>query len=96
MLYTYCIKVVSLPSNILYISCSFCLGAELSVKAVHWATYFELLKEVILFGTPERRRPLGRPRLRWEDNIKIYTRELYGRVWTGFICIRVITGYGLL
>jgi len=25
----------------------------------------------ILMGKPERKRPLGRPRLRWEDNIKI-------------------------
>jgi hypothetical protein len=24
----------------------------------------------ILVGRPEGRRPLGRPRLRWEDNIK--------------------------
>jgi hypothetical protein len=25
----------------------------------------------ILVGTPEERRPLGRPRRRWEDNIKM-------------------------
>jgi hypothetical protein len=25
----------------------------------------------ILVGRPERRRPLGRPRRRWEDNIKL-------------------------
>jgi hypothetical protein len=25
----------------------------------------------ILVGKPERRRPLGRPRRRWEDNIKM-------------------------
>jgi len=24
----------------------------------------------VLVGTPERKRPLGRPRRRWEDNIK--------------------------
>jgi hypothetical protein len=29
----------------------------------------------ILVGRPEGRRPLGRPRRRWEDNIKIYLRE---------------------
>jgi hypothetical protein len=27
-------------------------------------------------GTPERKRPLGRPRRRWEDNIKIDLQEL--------------------
>jgi len=26
----------------------------------------------ILMGKPERKRPLGRHRLRWEDNIKMY------------------------
>jgi hypothetical protein len=29
-----------------------------------------------LVGKPERRRPLGRPRRRWEDNIKINLREV--------------------
>jgi hypothetical protein len=29
----------------------------------------------ILVRTPERRRPLGRPRRRWEDNIKMDLRE---------------------
>jgi hypothetical protein len=30
----------------------------------------------ILVGKPEGRRPLGRPRRRWEDNIKMYLREI--------------------
>jgi hypothetical protein len=30
----------------------------------------------ILVGRPEGRRPLGRPRHRWEDNIKIDQREI--------------------
>jgi hypothetical protein len=29
-----------------------------------------------LVGKPERRRPLGRPRRRWEDNIKMDLREI--------------------
>jgi hypothetical protein len=29
----------------------------------------------ILMGTPERKRPLGRPRRRWVDNIKMDLRE---------------------
>jgi hypothetical protein len=29
-----------------------------------------------LVGKPEGRRPLGRPRRRWEDNIKIDLREI--------------------
>ena len=30
----------------------------------------------VLVGKPEERRPLGRPRHRWEDNIKINLKEL--------------------
>jgi hypothetical protein len=30
----------------------------------------------ILVGNPERRRPLGRPRRRWVDNIKMDLREV--------------------
>jgi hypothetical protein len=30
----------------------------------------------ILVGLPEGRRPLGRPRRRWEDNIKMDIREV--------------------
>jgi hypothetical protein len=34
----------------------------------------------ILMGKPERKRPLGRPRCRWVDNIKIGLREIG---WSG-------------
>jgi hypothetical protein len=30
----------------------------------------------ILVGEPEEKRPLGRPRLRWENNITINLREM--------------------
>jgi hypothetical protein len=30
----------------------------------------------VLVGRPEGKRPLGRPRRRWEDNIKIDLREI--------------------
>jgi hypothetical protein len=33
-----------------------------------------------LVGKPEGRRPLGRPRRRWEDNIKMDLREVGWRV----------------
>jgi hypothetical protein len=35
----------------------------------------------ILVGRPEGRRPLGRPRRRWEDNIKMDLQEVgYGGI----------------
>jgi hypothetical protein len=30
----------------------------------------------VLAGKPEGKRPLGRPRCRWVDNIKVYHREI--------------------
>jgi hypothetical protein len=38
-----------------------------------------------LVGKPEGRRPLERPRCRWEDNIKMDLREFGWGAWTGFI-----------
>jgi hypothetical protein len=37
----------------------------------------------VLVGRPEGKRPLGRPRRRWEDNIKLDLREIgiYGSNW---------------
>ena len=32
----------------------------------------------VLVGKPEGKRPLGRPRRRWEDNIKMDLREVSG------------------
>jgi hypothetical protein len=32
----------------------------------------------VLIGKPEGKRPLGRPRRRWEDNIKIDLQEVGG------------------
>jgi hypothetical protein len=46
-------------------------------------------------GKPEGKRPLGRPRRRWEDNIKMDLR--YGEVvWIGLIWFRIETSRGLL
>jgi hypothetical protein len=32
----------------------------------------------VLVGKPEEKRPLGRPRRRWEDNIKMHLQEVEG------------------
>jgi hypothetical protein len=37
----------------------------------------------VLVGKSERKRPLGRPRRRWEDNIKMDLTKLQGVVGTG-------------
>jgi len=35
----------------------------------------------MLVGKPEGKRPLGRPRRRWEDNIKMDLQKVGGRSW---------------
>jgi hypothetical protein len=40
----------------------------------------------LLVGKPERKRPLGRPRRRWVDNIKMaFFRYRLWTVWTGLV-----------
>jgi hypothetical protein len=50
----------------------------------------------ILVGKPEGRRPLRRPRRRWEDNIKMDLRDMGLGMWIGFLGLRTGTGGGLL
>jgi hypothetical protein len=58
----------------------------------------------VLVGKPEGKRPLGRPRYRWADNInKIISRilrQIFRKwdvgVWTGFSWLRIETGSGRL
>jgi hypothetical protein len=50
----------------------------------------------VLVGKPEGRRPLGRPRRRWEDNIKMDLQEVEGVVGTGWSGLRIGTGGGHL
>jgi hypothetical protein len=44
----------------------------------------------VLVGKPEGRRPLGRPRLRWEDNIKMEFQAVgwVGMDWFGLVLVR--------
>ena len=50
----------------------------------------------VLVGKTEGKRPLGRPRRRWEDNIKMDFQEWKGVVGTGWSWLRIGTGGGRL
>ena len=51
----------------------------------------------VLVGKPEGKKPLVRPRCRWEDNIKMDLQEGGGvEVWTGLSWLRIGTGVGHL
>jgi hypothetical protein len=49
-----------------------------------------------MVGRAERRRPLGRPRRRWEGNIKMNLQEVGCGAWTVLSWLRIGTGGGLL
>jgi hypothetical protein len=49
----------------------------------------------VLVVKPEGKRPLGRPRRRWKDNIKMdFQKVVCGGVWTGLSWLRIGTGGG--
>jgi transcription termination factor 2 len=60
---------------------SFSIIRVIKARRMRWAGNVACMGEVggaynILVGRPEGRRPLGRPRRRWKDNIKMDLREI--------------------
>jgi hypothetical protein len=57
------------------------IARVIKARRMRWAGHVARMGEVrgaynILVGKSEGRRPLGRPRRRWEDNIKMVLREI--------------------
>jgi hypothetical protein len=57
-----------------------------SKSVMRWAGHVARMGEErgvhgVLVGKPEGKRPLGRPRHRWEDNIKMDLQEVGGGSW---------------
>jgi hypothetical protein len=48
----------------------------------------------VFVGKPKGKRPVGSPRCRWGDNIKMDLQEVGWMVWTGLIWLRIGTGGG--
>ena len=68
---------------------------------MRWAGYVACVDESrgayrVLVGKMEGKRPLGRPRHRGDDNIKIDLQEVCWGDWTGLIWLSIGTGGGLL
>jgi hypothetical protein len=68
-------------------------------RRMRWAGHVARLGEGrgvyrVLVRKPEGKRPMGRPRHRWEDNIKMYLQEVGCGVWTGLGWLRIETGGG--
>jgi hypothetical protein len=63
---------------------------EIKSRRIRWAGHVARMGEErgvyrVLVGKPERKRPLGRPRHRWDDNIKMDLQEVgcKGMDWIG-------------
>jgi hypothetical protein len=70
-------------------------------RRMRWVGYVAHMGEErgvhrVLVGKPEGKRPLGRPRRRWEDNIKMDFWEVGGVVGIGWSWLRIGTGGGHL
>jgi hypothetical protein len=50
----------------------------------------------VLVGRPEGKRPLGRPRYRWEDGIRMYLGEIDRDMWSGLNWLKLEAGSRLL
>jgi hypothetical protein len=77
---------------------------QVKSRRMRWAVHVARMEEErkvykVLVGKPEGKRPLGRPRRRWEDGIRVDGRETGlwgGGVWIGFDWLRTGTCGGLL
>jgi hypothetical protein len=74
---------------------------QVKSKRMRWVGHVARMGEErkvykVLVRKPEGKRPLGRPRRRWEDGIRMDLREIGFGVWIGSDWLRAVTGGGLL
>jgi hypothetical protein len=70
-------------------------------RRMRWAGHVARMGEErkaykVLVGKPEGKRPLGRPRRRWEDGSEWILVRLSWGLWIGFDWLKTWTGGGLL
>jgi hypothetical protein len=70
-------------------------------RRMRWADHVARMGEGrsvhrVLVGEPEGRRPLGRPRRRWEDNIRMDLQEVGGSCGAGWSWLSIGTYGGRL
>jgi hypothetical protein len=59
-------------------------------RMMRWAGHVARMREKrnayrLLVGKPRGKRPLGRPRRRWVDNIKMDLLQIVGAMWAGLV-----------
>ena len=81
--------------------CSPSIVRVIKSRRMKWAGHVVCVGEKrgvyrVLVGKPEGKRPLGRPRRRWVDNIRMDLKEVDVGIWTGLGWPRIETGGGHL
>jgi hypothetical protein len=66
-------------------------------RRMRWAVHVTRMGEKrnayrLLVAKPEGKRPLGRPRHWWADNIRMDIGEVGWGMWTGLVWLRIGTG----
>jgi hypothetical protein len=74
---------------------------QIKSRRMGWAGHAACMGEErklykVLVGKPKGKRPLGRPRCRWEDGIRMDLGRLAEGMWSGFNWIRIGADRGLL
>jgi hypothetical protein len=74
---------------------------QIKSRRMRWAGHVAHMGEErkvykVLVGKPEGKRPLGRPRRRWDDAIRMDIKETSLGVWIGFDLLRIGVGGELL
>jgi hypothetical protein len=85
-----CRKLHNEVLNVLYSSQN--IVRVIKSRKIRWASHIARMSERsvyrVLVGKPEGKRPLGRHRCRWEDNIKMDLQEVEWGFWTGSSWLR--------
>ena len=63
-------------------------------RRLRWTGHEARMEEIsdafkMLTGTPVEKRPLGKPRHKWEDNIRIDLKQISVCTTVGLICLRI-------
>ena len=79
--------------------CSPNISRVIKFRRIGWAGHVACMEQRkgtyrVLVGKSEGKRPLGKPRRRWEDNISWIFRKFDVGVWTGSSWLRIGTGGG--
>jgi hypothetical protein len=74
---------------------------QIKSRQMRWAGHVACMRKErevyeVLVGEPEGKRPLGRPRHKWEDGIRWMLGRLAGEVWIGLVWLRIGPGGELL